>query len=223
MKTRPFLFALLVLSLTLAVAAKISARGEPVVLRTNLENLPMQLAGYQGTEDTFPQEVYDILQADFHLYRHYHKPQEELSLYIGYYGTAKGGRTGHNPYACLPGSGWGVVDRQPLVLKTPYAPQGVEVNAVVARKGEVYNVMLHWYQSAGTQILATGLQQNLQRFWGRLLYNRNDGAYVQLSSLVDEKDISSTKENLSTFAEQMLVLIPEYWPEEASHDVGLKM
>ena len=223
MKTRPFLFALLVLSLTLAVVAKISARGEPVVLRTNLENLPMQLAGYQGVEDTFPQEVYDILQADFHLYRHYHKPQEELSLYIGYYGTAKGGRTGHNPYACLPGSGWGVVDRQPLVLKTPYAPQGVEVNAVVARKGEVYNVMLHWYQSAGTQILATGLQQNLQRFWGRLLYNRNDGAYVQLSSLVDEKDISSTKENLSTFAEQMLVLIPEYWPEEASHDVGLKM
>ena len=223
MKTRPFLFALLVLSLTLAVAAKISARGEPVVLRTNLENLPMQLAGYQGTEDTFPQEVYDILQADFHLYRHYHKPQEELSLYIGYYGTAKGGRTGHNPYACLPGSGWGVVDNQTLVLKTPYAPQGVEVNAVVARKGEVYNVMLHWYQSAGTQILATGLQQNLQRFWGRLLYNRNDGAYVQLSSLVDEKDISSTKENLSTFAEQMLVLIPEYWPEEASHDVGLKM
>ena len=223
MKTRPFLFALLVLSLTLAVVAKISARGEPVVLRTNLENLPMQLAGYQGTEDTFPQEVYDILQADFHLYRHYHKPQEELSLYIGYYGTAKGGRTGHNPYACLPGSGWGVVDNQTLVLKTPYAPQGVEVNAVIARKGEVYNVMLHWYQSAGTQILATGLQQNLQRFWGRLLYNRNDGAYVQLSSLVDEKDISSTKENLSTFAEQVLVFIPKYWPEEASHDVGPKM
>ena len=220
MKTRPFLFALLVLSLTLAVVAKISARGEPVVLRTNLENLPMQLAGYQGVEDTFPQEVYDILQADFHLYRHYHKPQEELSVYIGYYGTAKGGRTGHNPYACLPGSGWGVVDNQTLVLKTPYAPQGVEVNAVVARKGEVYNVMLHWYQSAGTQILATGLQQNLQRFWGRLLYNRNDGAYVQLSSLVDEKDISSAKENLSTFAEQVLVLIPEYWPEEASHDVN---
>jgi EpsI family protein len=212
-----------VLSLTLAVVAKISARGEPVVLRTNLENLPMQLAGYQGVEDTFPQDVYNILQADFHLYRHYHKPQEELSVYIGYYGTAKGGRTGHNPYACLPGSGWGVVDRQPIVLKTPYAPQGVEVNAVVARKGEVYNVMLHWYQSAGTKILATGLQQNLQRFWGRLLYNRNDGAYIQLSSLVGEKDISSTKENLSTFAEQVLVLIPEYWPEEASHDVGPKM
>jgi len=222
-KTRPFLFALLVLSLTLAVVAKISARGEPVVLRTNLENLPMQLAGYQGTEDTFPQEVYDILQTDFHLYRHYQKPQEELSLYIGYYGTAKGGRTGHNPYACLPGSGWGVVDRQTLVLKTPYTPQGAEVNAVIARKGEVYNVMLHWYQSAGTKILATGLQQNLQRFWGRLLYNRNDGAYIQLSSLVDEKDISSTKENLSMFAEQVLVLIPEYWPEEASHDVCPKM
>ena len=218
MKTRYFLFAALVLSLTLFSVARISARGEPVVVRTNLENLPMHLAGYQGVEDTFPQEVYDVLQADFHLYRHYHKPQEELSLYIGYYGTAKGGRTGHNPYACLPGAGWGVVDEQKITLKPPYASQGVQVNAIVAKKGDTYNLMLHWYQSAGSKVLTTGLQQNLQRFLGRLIHNRNDGAYIQVSTLTTAQDAASIQNRLALFAEEVLKLLPDYWPEEGASD-----
>lgn len=214
MKKRHFLFAVLVLSLTLAFVAKIAARGDPVVFKTNLENLPMHLAGYQGVEDSFPQEVYDTLRADLHLYRHYRKPQEELSLYIGYYGTAKGGRTGHNPFGCLPGAGWGIVDSRTIILKPGYHPQGVEVNAVVARRGEVYNVMLYWYQSAGTKVLATGLQQNLQRFQGRLLHNRNDGAYVQVYAMVDEQDLANIQERLAAFAVEVLELLPAYWPEE---------
>lgn len=214
MKTKYFFFAALVLSLTLVFVAKISGRGEPVVVRTNLENLPMHLVGYQGVEDAFPQEVYDALRADLHLYRHYRTPQDELSLYIGYYGTAKGGRTGHNPYGCLPGAGWGIVDTKTVLLKPEYRPQGVQVNAVVARRGEVYNVMLYWYQSAGTKILATGLQQNLQRFKGRVLHNRNDGAYVQVYAMAEEKDIAATQQRLAAFALEVLELLPEYWPEE---------
>ena len=214
MKTRYFLFSALVLSLTLFFVARISARGEPVVVRTNLENLPMHLPGYQGVEDTFPQEVYDVLQADLHLYRHYHKPQEKLSLYIGYYGTAKGGRTGHNPYACLPGAGWAIVDTKTVLLKPEYRPQGVQVNAVVARKGESYNIMLHWYQSAETEVLASGLQQNLQRLKGRVLHNRNDGAYVQVYAMAREQDIAATRQRLAAFALEVLELLPEYWPEE---------
>ena len=214
MHMKNFLFAALMLGLTLFLVVKISARGEPVVLKTNLENLPMHIAGYQGMEDSFPQTVYDALQADFHLYRHYRTPQEELSLYIGYYGTAKGGRTGHNPFGCLPGAGWGIVDSETIVLKPGYHPQGVEVNSVVARRGEVYNVMLHWYQSAGTKVLASGLQQNLQRFQGRVLHNRNDGAYVQVYAMTEEQDIAIVQERLAAFAVEVLELLPEYWPEE---------
>lgn len=214
MKTRYFLLAALVLSLTLFFVARISARGEPVVVKTNLENLPVDLAGYQGVDDRFPQGVYDALQADLHLYRHYHKPQEDLSLYIGYYGTAKGGRTGHNPYACLPGAGWGIVNETTMTIKPGYHPQGVRVNAVVARKGVSYNIMLHWYQSAKTEVLASGLQQNLQRLKGRVLHNRNDGAYVQVYAMAGEQDIAAVQERLAAFAVEVMELLPDYWPEE---------
>ena len=221
MDTKNFILAVVVLSLTLLLVMTVANRGVPVVLHTNLENLPMHIAGYQGKEDLFSKEVYDELQADRHVYRLYQSPQgKQVSLYIGYYGTAKGGRTAHNPFACLPAAGWGIVEKGTIELKPSYSPQGVQLNYVVSRKAEVYNVMLHWYQSSGTKVLTTGLQQNLQRFMGRVLHNRNDGAFVQVSSLAGEHDVPLVKESLSAFALQILELLPGNWPEEIVVGLG---
>ena len=213
MNWKCFLFAAAMLIITLLFVVKIAMRGEPVVRRINLEHLPMELSGYLGEEDSFSQEVYDTLQADFNLYRHYRKPKEELSLYIGYYGTAKGGRTGHDPYACLPGAGWGIVEQGTVLIRTRNQPEGARVNYVVAQKGEIYNVILHWYQS-GTKVLATGLQQNFERFKRRLLHNKNDGAYIQISSLTREHDVVAVKASLCNFSITLQGILPKYWPDE---------
>ena len=208
-----------ILGMALALVYKIDSRGVPVVLRTSLENLPMQLGKYHGQEDSFPQGVYDELKADLHVYRHYRAGEgDQIDLYIGYYGTAKGGRTGHNPYGCLPAAGWGIVENSTLVMKPSYKANGVHVNLVVARKGSTNNIMLHWYQMAGTEVLASGFQQNLQRYKGRLLYNRNDGAYMQIASFVEDQDVLRTKKQLAEFALVILELLPQYWPEEGFKD-----
>ncbi|ALC16869.1 EpsI family protein [Desulfuromonas soudanensis] len=215
MPKTPFYFSLTILLLTLGLVHEVGSRGVPAVLQTNLENLPMQIAGYEGREDTFPQGVYDALPADLHLYRHYRSPQgSELSLYIGYYGTAKGGRSSHNPYACLPGAGWGIVESGTVEVHHVSVPQGVKVNYVVASKDGVNNVMLHWYQTAGTRVLATGFQQNIERFRGRILHNRNDGAYVQVNSLAPNKGISEVREEITKFVRKLIELLPDYWPLE---------
>ena len=215
MENRRFIVAISALGVTLILVALVAARGVPTVVRTNLENLPMQISQYVGKEDFFSQEVYDVLQADRHVYRHYQSPQgDQVDLYIGYYGTAKGGRTGHNPFACLPGAGWGIVEKGTVLLKPSYYPEGVRVNYVVSRKGETFNVMLHWYQSAHTRILTTGFQQNLQRFWGKAMHNRNDGAYVQVSSLGNAQQVEHIRENLQFFSLNVLRLLPEFWPQE---------
>ncbi|BHH86298.1 exosortase C-terminal domain/associated protein EpsI [Desulforhopalus sp. 52FAK] len=210
-----FIILATLLFLCAALVLTITRRGEPIVLKTNLENLPMQIAGYQGEQDSFSESVYDTLDADLHIYRHYTIGDETpLSLYIGYYGTIKGGRTGHNPYACLPGAGWGILDTGTVRVFPSYKPAGVDVNFVVAGKGETNNIMLHWYQSAGTKILATGLEQNFQRFIGRVVHNRNDGAYIQVNSLANKKEIPSTKDKLANFVQEVMELLPQHWPEE---------
>ncbi len=215
MSWKYFSLVVFVLALALSAVIKISARGIPLVLHTNLEKLPQQIENYYGENDSFPDSVYDELNADLHLYRHYQeKSGEQIDLYIGYYGTAKGGRTGHNPYACLPAAGWGIVERGEAQVTPSYYKKAVDLNYTVSQKGEIYNIVLHWYQSAGTKILSTGLEQNLQRFKGKVLYNRNDGAYIQISSLTTSTDIRDTKQKLNDFAMKLLELIPLYWPAE---------
>jgi EpsI family protein len=185
------------------------------VVKTNLENLPMGIGGFKGTEDSFPESVYKELNADKHVYRHYKNAEgKQVDIYIGYYGTAKGGRTGHNPYACLPGAGWGIVDTKQVTLKTNNYPNGIPINYILARKGETYESVLHWYQSAGNKVLSTGIQQNIERFKGRVLYNRNDGAFVRISAFSEEKGIEEAGLLTKSFAEKVLDLIPQYWPVE---------
>ena len=221
MSNKSFILSLIILLATIASVAAIASRGQPVVVATNLENLPMEIAGYKATEDFFPESVYKELNADTHVYRHYRSGDgRQVDLYIGYYGTAKGGRTGHNPYACLPGAGWGIVEARKVQLAahslplTKYYPNGVYVNYVLARKGDAYETVLHWYQSAGNKLLATGIQQNIRRFIGRLFHNRNDGAFVRVSALSGKGQIEEVQPLVKSFAQDVLELLPKYWPLE---------
>ncbi len=215
MNNKSFIISIIILSLTIIGAAVISSRELPQVVQTNLENLPMHIGSYTATTDSFSKAVYDELNADRHVYRHYRSPTGlVIDLYIGYYGTAKGGRTGHNPYACLPGAGWGIVKDFKVTLEPRGYGQPVEVNGLISQKEGYYNVILHWYQTRGDIILDSGIEQNIQRFIGSIVYNRNDGAFVRVSIRTNQQGISKAKMKLKSFAEKLLPLLPKYWPRE---------
>lgn len=215
MKNKPFFISLAIFLLSVGMIAVIANRGEPVVVKTNLENLPMEIAGFKATEDFFSDSVYKELNADRHVYRHYQNADGNMvDLYIGYYGTAKGGRTGHNPYACLPGAGWGIEVTKFARITTKVFKDGVKVNYVLARKGEIYETVLHWYQSAGTKVLSTGIHQNIERFIGRVFNNRNDGSFVRISVRSDQRGLKGADSLARLFAANILDLLPQYWPVE---------
>lgn len=215
MSNRSFVISILIMLASLSAITVILFRPVPVVVRTNLENLPMNIAGFTGIEDVFPKSVYRELNADKNIYRHYlSRDGYKLDLYIGYYGTAKGGRTGHNPYACLPGAGWAIVDTSKVRIFQTTHSLGVEVNYIHARKDDINTVMVHWYQNAGSIVMSTGIQQNIARFWNRLLYNRNDGAFIRITAQVSDNEMPGTKIKIRDFAGQVLQLLPNYWPLE---------
>lgn len=215
MSSKSFTISLAILLCTILAVVLISQRGEPVVVKTNLENLPMEIAGFKATEDFFADSVYKELNTDRHVYRHYkNEGGRQVDLYIGYYGTAKGGRTPHEPYICLPGAGWGILDSGQMILKTNNYPNGISVNYILARKGETYESVLHWYQSAGNKVLSTGIQQNIQRFIGRVFYNRNDGAFIRVSVFGKEEHLNEANLLTKLFAGKILDLLPNYWPIE---------
>jgi len=200
---------------TLMITGLLSLRPTPVIARTNLEYLPMEIGGYRGTDDTFPESVNRELNADKQLYRHYRSSDgSQLDLYIGYYGTAKGGRTGHNPYACLPSAGWAIVDSRKIRIRQPNNTSDTELNYVQARRNGVNTVMVHWYQTAGSTVMSTGIQQNIKKFLGRILRNRNDGAFIQITSQVPNEMVAGAKTKTRNFAENVIQLLPKFWPVE---------
>lgn len=214
MSNKAFLFSLMLLILTLAMVGCLSTRQVPVVVQTNLENLPREIGGYIAVDGTFPESVYRELNSDKNIYRHYLNGNGALSLYIGYYGTAKGGRTGHNPYACLPGAGWSILETRIINLDKDKSKSRPVLNYVRAKRDGINTVMVHWYQIAGSTVVATGIQQNIQRFWGRLLHNRNDGAFVQITAQVPDEDVEATLRKIENFSGQVVALLPKYWPVE---------
>ncbi len=215
MRNREFTIALIMLLIANIVAFMITRRGEPVVVATNLEKLPMVILGFKATNDSFPKSVYKELNADCNIYRHYVNPDgRRVDLYIGYYGTAKGGRTPHNPYACLPAEGWGIQKAHKVVLYPSNYPDGVAVNYIQAQMGESYETVLHWYQSDRNKVLRTGLEQNVQRFMGRVLRNRNDGAFVRVSVSSNKSGLVKADDTVRIFAKALLDVLPQYWPTE---------
>ena len=215
MNTKTFILSICILAMAIVGVTLIQLRNEPVVIKTNLENIPMKIGEYTGTEDSFSEGVYKTLNADKHVYRHYvSKDGSQVDLYIGYYGTAKGGRTSHDPYGCLPGAGWAIVKSEKVRLSEDSFPDGVTINYILSKKGNDYQVVFHWYQSAKTKVLSTGVQQNIQRFVGRIMHNRNDGAFVQITVLSDVKRLEKSRSIGLHFAENIIELLPEYWPVE---------
>ncbi|MBJ6801423.1 exosortase C-terminal domain/associated protein EpsI [Geomonas propionica] len=214
MRNASFITALVLLLMTGVASTLMAYRPIPVVVATNLEKLPMEIDGYRAVEDTFPESVYKELNADKHVYRHYRSADGSvIDLYIGYYGTAKGGRTGHNPYACLPGAGITILEAKNAFLSVKPGAAPVKVNYILARNE--YNIMmLHWYQTAGDKVVSSGLRQNLERFLGRVIDNRSDGAFVRVSALVSEKSLPSEKQRVEHFAAKVINLLPHHWPLE---------
>lgn len=210
-----FVIAIAMLLFTLSLIVALSTRGKPVVVMTNLEKLPMEINGMQGVDDSFPESVYRLLNADKHIYRHYlARDAMQVDLYIGYYGTAKGGRTIHTPMVCLPSQGWGLQESSNITLKSGYYPEGVPVNYLLSTNGDSSITTIYWYQSAGTKVLSNGIRQNIQRFRDKFFRNRNDGAFVQITLVADKKDAADAKKSAVIFSEQILNLLPNYWPVE---------
>ncbi len=212
---RSFVIAMSVLLLTLLLTVGISTRGKPVVVAINLDKLPMEINGMRGVDDSFSDSVYDELNADKNIYRHYHSQDGgQVDLYIGYYGTAKGGRTAHNPIGCLPSQGWGLKDSHEIILKSSYYPNGVPVNYLFSTKGDSSITTVYWYQSAGKKVLSNGIKQNIQRFRDMIFRNRNDGAFVRVTIISDKENAGAAKVIATSFSERILDLLPTYWPVE---------
>jgi len=203
--------ALLVASGTAAWA--IRSQGPFRIVENRLGDLPRTILRYRGTDDRFEDSVYVVLANDYNLLRRYATPEAQLILlYIGYYGTARGGRPAHVPQYCYTGQGFAIEDWS--LIPAPGGRAGERINRMVVKRGHERQLILFWFHSDGDKVQAGGLDQTLLRLRSRLLGQRDDGSLIRVSIGIPVGEDQRAFEQLSAFTAEVLRLLPSVWPLE---------
>jgi len=214
LRTKQVLISLFFILCACLIARKmISTRVEVVTF--GIDNLPKHIGEYTSVEIPIEDKVVRELNTDGYIFRKYVNGSDEMLLYIGYYGTRKGGRSDHTPAGCYPGSGWSIIDsyETDMELSVNGRPRHIRLNSLLVKKGHTNELVFYWYQSQADQVLTSGIKMNLYRFTNKMLHNRNDGSFIRVSTpIIKSIDVSESK--MKIFVQTIFPLIVNHWPVE---------
>jgi EpsI family protein len=179
---------------------------------SELAQLPVEVGAWHSTDVPVPAAVESMLRADFNLQRMYvHALGEVVWLYVGYYGTTRGGRPEHTPRTCYQANGWGVKSRRRLEID----PQtGFRVNEYVVERDRVRRLAHFWYRSHRATGILGDLGLSLDHMLGRLAGGRADGALVRISTPIEDHDVVTARSRLAGFGTALERLLDQRWPSE---------
>ena len=214
----PSLSVLLVSGVLLLGAAlgsrTILAEGQYHITENRLDALPYTLLGFTGTDERFTDSVYAVLANDHNLYRRYAAPDgRTIQLYIGYYGTAKGGRPSHVPQFCYTGQGYSIEAWENI--SRPDGRPNEFLNKMIVRRQQERQLVLFWLLGHENTIPKNGIELNLMRLGNRVLGARDDGSLIRVSMTIPPGEEQRTLQDLSAFSAELLRQLPKYWPVEA--------
>lgn len=179
---------------------------------SGLAQLPSELDAWHSSDVPIAEAVESMLRADFNLQRMYvHPLGQTVWLYVGYYGTTRGGRPEHTPRTCYQANGWGVRASRRLEID----PQiGLRVNEYIVVRDQTRRLVHFWYRSHRATGILGDLGISLDHMLGRLAGGRADGALVRISTTIEDQDIVTARSRLAGFGAALDRLLQERWPNE---------
>jgi len=184
-----------------------------------LRTLPPELGLWRARDLPMDTAVESMLDADLSVQRVYLHPFGEIVwLYLGYYGTTRGGSPEHLPSTCYQAQGWQITSRRRIDIDRA---TGLRANEyVVERDGEA-RLVHFWYRShRGTGILGQ-LGLAFDHALGQFVSQRADGALVRISTPLAQLDeLVTARSRLSTFATLLEQQLGPRWPTESPVGIG---
>lgn len=201
-----------------ALAWSFQLREQLLPAPESLSALPYRFASFEGVDTPVGETVEEMLRADHNLQREYLHPLGQVVwLYIGYYGTERGGTPEHTPRACYAAHGWEIVEEAELVVDPATGQTAKEY--LVELRGQ-QQLVLYWYRSFRSTGMLSTLSLSLDHALGKLVGGRGDGALVRLSTPLIGSDRASARSVLLSFARVLEPALGPIWPQETSPRVG---
>jgi EpsI family protein len=180
-----------------------------------LARLPSQVDAWSSIDIPLEEAVESMLEADFNLQRAYvHPLGDVIWLYVGYYGSDRGGRPEHLPQTCYRAHGWSITAQRAIEIDPRL---GLRVNEyVVEREGQV-RLVHFWYRShRGTGRLSV-MGLTVDHLFGRFMGRRADGALVRISTRLESpEELVAARSKLAGFGAVFDALLAERWPTETA-------
>jgi EpsI family protein len=199
-----------------AAAWALQLRPPLVVDASPLDALPPKLADWVSVDVPLETTVEAMLRADYNVQRLYRHPLGDVVwVYFGYYGTDRGGRPEHTPVECFRAHGWEVAEPRSLEVD---GPSGLRVEEFVVAQGGSWQLVHYWFRSHRSTGLRGGVDQTLDRLFGRLLGGRADGSLVRISTPLRDGDRVSARSRLLPFAAALDRQLAAHWPRETVGD-----
>lgn len=137
------------------------------------------MQGWKGNGPTLlDNKVMESLELDDYINQSYSNEIETVSLYVGYYLTAKKVGAAHSPLVCFPGQGWQVSDTGRESAKV--GDHDIDVSVMVVSRGDVKDLIIYWFQAFDKTSSGTFLQK-MQMLWSKIIHSREDNAFVRVS------------------------------------------
>lgn len=156
------------------------------------------------------EKIATALELDDYLYQRYSDGKDLVTIYIGYYHSAKKVGSAHDPMVCFPGQGWKINNTSKGVARM--SPKGIgdfPYATISADLGEQSEYLLYWFQ-AFDQPAATTLMQKLLLLKNNFLRNGQDNAFVRLSMSCPGKDTATCEQTLLKFVDDFYPVFKGY-------------
>ncbi len=187
--------------------------------------LPKRLGSWDAIDVPLEESVESILRADANLQRAYVQPLGPMVfLYVGYYGTERGGRPEHTPEVCFHSQGWDIEEQRTLTVDAGSGASGspgrdagarsFRINEFVVEQQGQRHLVEFWYRSHRSTGMLGPFDQALDRLLGRLFDGRSDGSLVRISTPIANGDLVEARSFLLQFAAIVDEELGRHWPLE---------
>ncbi|MFH0931729.1 MAG: exosortase C-terminal domain/associated protein EpsI [Candidatus Zixiibacteriota bacterium] len=174
-------------------------------------SLPLQFGDWNGQEYFFSDETNQVLKADTYAFRKYTSSEgKELWLFVAYFKSQKYGSQIHSPKNCLPGSGWKIMSRKKILIKTDTGSD-LKVNKLLISDKLSREVMYYWFQTR-SGIITSELGLKLDLVLNSLKRAPTDAAFVRINlplNQLSEKEAQLVLEDfLKVFHSRIKEVLP---------------
>lgn len=151
---------------------------KPGSLNEALNTIDGWVAGRQIPYDTV---IVESLALDDYVNKAFTNDNATISLYIGYYATAKKVGAAHDPLVCFPGQGWEISGKQKGTVNiSPPIDKVVNYATMRVNRSGNSSLLLYWFQ-AGSSTHSSTFAQKVATIINRIRNNKEDNAFVRLT------------------------------------------